>query len=45
MKRHYIVGAVKIPYEDRDIAHAVLTPADYRGYFNIIGAVDDDVHV
>jgi hypothetical protein len=36
----YIVGAVKIPYADRNVAHQVITPHDDRGYFNIIGADD-----
>lgn len=37
----YVVGAVKIRYEDRDVAHSVITPDDDRGYFNVIGADDD----
>jgi hypothetical protein len=40
-RRAYVVGAVKIPHEQRDVAHAVLTPADDRGFFNVIGADDD----
>jgi hypothetical protein len=46
-RHHYNVGAYKIPYEDRDIAHAVLTPADDRGFYNIIGGADDpaDGHI
>ena len=34
----YVVGAVKIAYEDRDIAHAVITPDDDRDYFNVSAA-------
>lgn len=44
MRRAYNVGCYKIPYAERDVAHAVLTPADDRGFYNIIGAdtPDDD---
>lgn len=41
-RRPYIVGAWKIPHDQRDLAHAVLTPEDDRGFFNIIGADADD---
>lgn len=40
-RRRYVVGAVKIPYADRDVAHAVLTAADDRAFLNVIGADDD----
>lgn len=40
-RRTYNVGAYKIPHEDRDIAHAVLTEADDHGFYNILGAEDD----
>lgn len=40
-RRPHNVGAVKIPHDQRDVAHAVLTPADDRGFFDIIGADDD----
>src|SRR3982751_3647258 len=40
-RRPYVVGAVKIPYADRDIAHQVITAADDRDFFNVIGADDD----
>ena len=42
MRFLYNVGAYKIPYAERDIAHQYLTPEDDRGFFNIIGATDDD---
>jgi hypothetical protein len=42
VRRPYIVGATKVPYEQRDVAHAVITPADDRGFFNVIGADDHD---
>lgn len=41
MRRPYNVGARKIRSEDRDVAHAILTPADDRGFYDIIGADDD----
>jgi hypothetical protein len=43
-RRAYNVGVVKLPYADRDIAHAVITDEDDRGFFDIIGAdtPDDD---
>jgi hypothetical protein len=40
-RRPYVVGAVKIPYADRDVAHQVITAADDRDFFNVIGADDD----
>jgi hypothetical protein len=40
-RRSWIVGATKVPYEQRDVAHAVLTPEDDRGFYNVIGAADD----
>ena len=43
-RRPYNVGAWKIPYAERDVAHAVLTPADTRGFFDIIGADTPDDH-
>jgi subtilisin family serine protease len=36
--RRYNVGARKIPHEQRDVAHAVLTPEDDRGYLDVMGA-------
>lgn len=39
---HWIVGARKIEYARRDVAHAVLTAADDRGFYDIIGADTDD---
>jgi hypothetical protein len=41
VRRPYVVGAVKIPYADRDVAHQVITAADDRDFFNVIGADDD----
>lgn len=43
-RRPYNVGAIKIPRAHRDIAHAVLTPADDRRFRSILGAhtADDD---
>ena len=41
VRRRYVVGAVKIAPELRDVAHAVLTPEDDRGFFNVIGGEDD----
>jgi hypothetical protein len=40
-RRQYIVGAFKVPYEERDVAHTVLTPEDDRGFFDVIDADDD----
>lgn len=37
-----MVGAVKIPYEQRDVAHAHITPDDDRGFFDMIGADTHD---
>jgi len=37
------VGARKIPYVDRDVAHAVITPDDPRGYRDLIRSDDDTV--
>jgi hypothetical protein len=43
-RKKYNVGAWKLPYEDRDVAHAVITPGDERGYQDVLGAdtADDD---
>jgi hypothetical protein len=43
-RKRYNVGAWKIAYEDRDVAHAVITPEDDRGYQDVLGAdtADDD---
>lgn len=43
-RRRYIVGAVKLPYERRDIAHAVITEHDARGFKDVIGADTPDDH-
>ena len=40
--RRYNVGARKIPTERRDVAHAVLTPEDDRGYLDVMGADGED---
>lgn len=40
-RRPWNVGAYKLPHADRDVAHAVLTDTDPRGFFDIIGADDD----
>lgn len=37
----YIVGATKIPSEQRDVAHAVITEEDPRGFADVINADDD----
>lgn len=42
LRKRYNVGGRKIPYEERDVAHSVITPDDDRGYVNVIGADDDD---
>lgn len=42
VRRRYCVGVTKIPYADRDVAHAVMTEADPRGFFDIIGANTPD---
>jgi hypothetical protein len=41
-RKSYNVGVWKIPYEERDIAHAVITDYDDRGFFDVINADDDD---
>ena len=41
-QRRYNVGARKIPSEQRDVAHAVLTPDDDRGYLDVMGADGED---
>lgn len=43
-RKRYIVGVVKIPYADRDVAHDVITSEDLRGFLDIVGAdsYDDD---
>jgi hypothetical protein len=41
VKERYVVGARKIPYEDRDVAHAAITADDDRGFADVIGADDD----
>lgn len=43
-RRPYIVGAVKVPYAARDVAHAVMTPGDDRAFLDIIGADTPDDH-
>jgi hypothetical protein len=40
--RRYNVGAVKIPYADRDVAHAVITADNDHGYRDILGSATDD---
>lgn len=44
LRRVYNVGAVKIAYADRDVAHAAITPDDDRGFADVLGAdtADDD---
>lgn len=39
--RTWIVGATKIPWEQRDIAHAVDGGMDSRAFFDVIAADDD----
>ena len=39
--RRWNVGAVKIPSRHRDVAHAVLTAVDDRGFRDVIDADDD----
>lgn len=43
-RKKYNVGAWKIPYAERDVAHAVISDEDEHGYQNILGAdtMDDD---
>jgi hypothetical protein len=43
-RKRWNVGAWKLPYESRDVAHAVITDEDDHGYQDILGAdtVDDD---
>lgn len=41
-QRRYNVGALKIPFADRDIAHTVLTSEDLRDYFDIMGSDTPD---
>ena len=41
-QRRYNVGARKIPSDQRDVAHAVLTPEDDRGYLDVMGADGED---
>jgi hypothetical protein len=43
-RRRFIVGAVKIPHARRDVAHAVITPDDDRGFLDLIGANTPDDH-
>lgn len=45
-RRRYNVGVTKIPFAERDAAHAILTEDDDRKFFDIIGAdtPDDDVN-
>jgi hypothetical protein len=44
VRRQWIVGAVKVPHAQRDVAHAVITEADDRGFFDVIGADTPDDH-
>jgi len=37
-QRRYNVGARKIPADQRDVAHSVITPEDDRGYLDVMGA-------
>ena len=43
-RKRYIVGVVKLPYEQRDLAHEIITEEDQRAFLDIIGAdtSDDD---
>jgi hypothetical protein len=41
-RKRYNVGAVKIPYYQRDVAHSVIQGDDIRGYRDIIGADTPD---
>lgn len=41
LRKRYNIGARKIPYEERDVAHAVIAEEDDRGFFDVIGANDD----
>jgi hypothetical protein len=43
-RRKYNVGAIKLPWRERDIAHAVITPEDMHGYRDIMGADTPDAH-
>lgn len=43
-RRRYIVGATKIPFADRDVAHSVIGPRDDRGFLDMIGADTPDEH-
>jgi hypothetical protein len=38
LRKRYNVGAWKLPYAERDVAHAVITDVDDHGFFNILGA-------
>jgi hypothetical protein len=40
-RRRYVIGARKIPHEQRDVAHAVMTDEDPRGFADVIDADDD----
>jgi hypothetical protein len=40
-RTRYVVAARKIPYEQRDVAHAVITAEDPRGFRDVIDADDD----
>ena len=41
-RHRYNVGARKIPHEQRDVAHAVITPEDDRSYLDVMGADGED---
>lgn len=43
-RKRYVLGVTKIPADDRDLAHRLITDQDDRGFFDVIGAdtPDDD---
>jgi hypothetical protein len=41
-RKRYNVGAWKIPYYQRDVAHSVIAGGDDRGYYDVIGSNTPD---
>lgn len=41
-RKRYNVGAWKIPYYQRDVAHSTITPDDDRGYVDVMGSAAPD---
>jgi len=40
-RERYVVGATKIPHDERDVAHSVITKDDDREFMDVINANDD----